>query len=138
LTSDHRVGPGDDYLSIESARFEGRVTVSVHADDDLLAVMVPGFLLQPLVENAIRHGIAPRLSGGHIEVTARRDGSIVKLRVRDNGVGLPPGWQLQANAGVGLGNVSSRLEHLYEQRDLLRIAPAAAGGVDVQLDVPLT
>jgi len=128
----------DDYLSIESARFEGRITVSVHADDDLLEVKVPGFLLQPLVENAIRHGVAPRLSGGHIEVTARRDGSMVKLRVRDDGVGLPPGWQLQQHAGVGLSNVATRLEHLYGQRDLLRIAPVAAGGVDVQLDVPLT
>jgi len=128
----------DDYLSIESARFEGRITVSVHAEDDgLLDAKVPGFLLQPLVENAIRHGVAPRLSGGRIEVTATRNGSSIKLRVRDDGVGLPAGWQLQQHAGVGLSNVASRLEHLYGQRDLLRVVPGAAGGVDVQLDVPL-
>ena len=128
----------DDYLAIESARFEGRITVSVHAEDDVLEAKVPGFVLQPLVENAIRHGVAPRVSGGHIEVTVRREGSQVRLRVRDNGVGLPPGWELQQNAGVGLRNVASRLEHLYGQADLLRIAPLAAGGVDVQLAVPLT
>jgi two-component system LytT family sensor kinase len=127
----------DDYLAIESARFEGRMTVSVHADDELLDAMVPGFLLQPLVENAIRHGVAPRLSGGHVEVTARREGSVLKLRVRDNGVGLAAGWQLQQNAGVGLSNVASRLEHLYGRTDLLRMTAVQEGGVEVQLDLPL-
>lgn len=127
----------DDYLAIESARFEGRIAVSVHVDDDLLDVRVPSFLFQPLVENAIRHGVAPRLSGGHVEVTATRDGSDLKLRVRDNGVGLSAGWQFQRDAGVGLRNVASRLEHLYGRTDLLRIAPIASGGVDVQLDLPL-
>ena len=83
----------DNYLAIESARFEGRITISVHADDDLLCVNVPSFLLQPLVENAIRHGVAPRLSGGHVDVTATRVDSVLKLRVRDDGVGLCPGWE---------------------------------------------
>jgi two-component system, LytTR family, sensor kinase len=127
----------DDYLAIESARFEGRITVSVHAEDGLLDIMVPSFLLQPLVENAIRHGVAPRLSGGHVEVTAARNGSMLKLRVRDNGVGLTPDWRLDRNSGVGLGNVISRLEHLYGQRDLLHIAAVASGGVEVQLDLPV-
>ena len=66
----------DDFLAIESARFEGRLHVSVRADDDLLPVMVPSFLLQPLVENAIRHGVGPRLSGGRVEITA--DGRAVR------------------------------------------------------------
>ena len=86
----------DDYLAIESARFEGRMHVSVRADDDLLPVMVPSFLLQPLVENAIRHGVGPRLSGGRVEVTATGAPSALSLRVRDDGVGLPPDWQLRA------------------------------------------
>lgn len=127
----------DDYLAIESARFEGRITVSVHAADDVLDAMVPGFLLQPLVENAIRHGVAPRLSGGHIEVSAIRNGSMLKLRVRDNGVGLTPGWQFETNAGVGLRNATSRLEQLYGRSDHLQIAPLVSGGVEIQLDLPL-
>jgi sensor histidine kinase YesM len=127
----------DDYLAIESARFEERITVAVRADDDALDVMVPSFLLQPLVENAIRHGVAPRLSGGHVEVTASRNGSRLTVRVRDNGVGIPQDWTLQGNAGVGLGNVVSRLEHLYGKRDLLRIARVPSGGIEVQLDLPL-
>ena len=127
----------DDYLAIESARFEGRITVTVRVDDDLLDSMVPSFLLQPLVENAIRHGVGPRLSGGHVEVTGVRDGSILKLRVRDNGIGLKPDWQLGQNGGVGLLNVASRLEHLYSRKDLLRVVPIASGGVEVQLDLPM-
>jgi hypothetical protein len=127
----------DDYLSIESARFEGRIVVTVDVDDELLDVMVPSFLLQPLVENAIRHGVGPRLSGGHVEVTARREDSVLKLRVRDDGVGLKPGWELGQNGGVGLLNVASRLEHLYSRSDLLRVASVPAGGVEVQLDLPV-
>jgi signal transduction histidine kinase len=127
----------DDYLAIESARFEGRITVSVRADDDLLNAIVPSFLLQPLVENAIRHGVAPRLSGGHVDVSAAGDGSVLTLTVRDDGVGLTPGWRLDRNAGVGLVNVASRLEQLYGRSDLLRIVPMPGGGVEVQVDLPL-
>jgi LytS/YehU family sensor histidine kinase len=127
----------DDYLAIESARFEDRMTVAVHVDDGLLDVPVPGFLLQPIVENAIRHGIAPRVAGGHVEVTAARDGSTLTLRVRDNGVGLPAGWTLREHAGVGLRNVASRLEHVYGRGGLLHVSRTAEGGVDVRIDVPL-
>jgi two-component system, LytTR family, sensor kinase len=127
----------DDYLAIESARFEERMTVAVDADDAVLDALVPSFLLQPLVENAIHHGIAPRLSGGHLSVTARREGSRLELRVRDNGVGLASGWQFERDAGVGLTNVATRLEYLYSQRDLMKILPLDSGGVEVQLDLPL-
>jgi signal transduction histidine kinase len=127
----------DDYLAIESARFEGRISVSVKVDESLLDVMVPSFLLQPLVENAIRHGVAPRVSGGRVEVTASRHGRMVAVRVRDDGVGLPPGWQFEKDAGVGLRNVASRLEHLYGSAGLVRVASAPDGGVDVQMDLPI-
>jgi signal transduction histidine kinase len=126
----------DDYLAIESARFEERMTVRVHVEDDLLDTPVPSFLLQPIVENAIRHGIAPRLAGGGVEVSATRTGSTLTLRVRDNGVGLPAGWQLPRDGGVGLKNVAARLEHLYGAAATLRIEPAAGGGVDVQIVLP--
>jgi signal transduction histidine kinase len=126
----------DDYLAIESARFEGRLHVSVRADDDLLAVLVPSFLLQPLVENAIRHGVGPRLSGGRVDVSATGDRSTIRIRVRDDGMGLEPGWDLQRDAGVGLRNVAARIEHLYGRPGLLRLVPLAAGGVEVQIDLP--
>ena len=127
----------DDYLAIELARLEGRLTVAVRADDELLDEQVPSFLLQPLVENAIRHGIAPRLSGGHIDVSITRNGSALQVTVRDNGVGLPAAWRLERDAGIGLQNVASRLEHLYRRRDLLRLTPGAKGGVEVRIEIPL-
>ncbi len=127
----------DDYLAIESARFEGRITVSVTADDSVLDVMVPSFLFQPLVENAIRHGVATRAAGGRVDVSAEQRGSMLALRVRDDGVGLPADWQLDRDAGVGLGNIASRLEHLYGRTDLLRLVPRPSGGVDVQLELPV-
>jgi two-component system, LytTR family, sensor kinase len=127
----------DDYLAIELARLEGRLIVSVHADDHLLGERVPSFLLQPLVENAIRHGITPRVSGGLVDVVIARSDSTLTVRVRDKGVGLPPGWHFERDAGVGLQNIASRLEHLYRRKDLLRIAPNASGGVDVRIDLPL-
>lgn len=126
----------DDYLAIESARFEERMVIRVEVDDGLLDLRVPGFLLQPIVENAIRHGIAPRLAGGTVEVSATRTGSILTLRVRDNGIGLPAGWQLSRDDGVGLKNVAARLEHLYGGAATLRIEPAQGGGVDVGIDLP--
>jgi two-component system LytT family sensor kinase len=126
----------DDFLAIESARFEGRLQVSVRADDDLLPRMVPAFLLQPLVENAIRHGVGTRLSGGHVEVFVTRSGAGLQIRVRDDGVGLPPGWNFERDAGVGLRNVSARLGHLYGRPGLIRLEPRTSGGLDVEIDVP--
>ena len=126
----------DNFLAIESARFEGRLHVSVQADDDLLPVMVPSFLLQPLVENAIRHGVGARLSGGRVEIAATGTPSALVVRVRDDGVGLPPGWSFERDAGVGLRNVAARLEHLYGRPGLLRVSSPASGGVEIQIDMP--
>jgi sensor histidine kinase YesM len=126
----------DDYLAIESARFEGRIAVTVDADDGILDHPVPGFVLQPLVENAIRHGVAPRLSGGCVEVTATNSGPLLLLRVRDDGLGLPEDWSVATHAGVGLRNVASRLEHIYRRKDLLTVAPRPGGGVEVTVAVP--
>lgn len=137
VTLDQELTFLDDYLAIESARYEGRITVSVQAADDLLPLRVPGFLLQPLVENAIRHGVSKRLTGGHVKVTASREGPNLRLRVQDNGAGLPVDWQFPLDAGIGLRNIASRLEHLYGRTDLMQIAPLIPEGVEVIITVPL-
>jgi two-component system, LytTR family, sensor kinase len=128
----------DDYLQIESARFDGRITVAVDAAVDLLDARVPSFVLQPLVENAIRHGVAPRASGGHVHVAATRTRSVLALSVEDNGVGLPSGWRFPRDAGVGLRNLAARLQHLYGRDELVGIAPLAMGGTAVRIELPLT
>ena len=136
----------DDYLGIERARFGDRLAIAVRADDGALGALVPGFLLQPLVENAIKHGVGPRAAGGHVEVDVRRttghprgdrshDDRLV-LRVRDDGVGLPAGWELAAHAGVGLSNVAGRLQALYPGRHCVRVGPAPGGGVLAEVDLP--
>ncbi len=123
--------------AIESVRFEDRITVSVRADDAALEAVVPSFLLQPLVENAIRHGVGPRLSGGHIVVTAAREDARLCLRVRDNGLGLSPDWRTRRDAGVGLRNAAARLDQLYPRSHVFDVAPHADGGVEIRLDLPL-
>jgi two-component system, LytTR family, sensor kinase len=128
----------DDYLAIESVRFEGRIAVSVRAEDDTLDAMVPSFLLQPLVENAIRHGVGPRLSGGRINVTAARENGHLRLQVCDDGLGLATDWTTRRDAGVGLRNTAARLEQLYPQTHTFRVeAGPSARGVDVAIELPL-
>ena len=78
-----------------------------------MTAAVPTFLLQPLVENAIRHGTSRLSASGTLEVSAWRSGDRLHVRVRDNGPGLPDGWSLERNTGIGLGNTRARLEHLY-------------------------
>jgi LytS/YehU family sensor histidine kinase len=80
---------------------------------DALGVLVPNFLLQPLVENAVRHGIAPHARNGHIKVAAAREPSALLLRITDSGDGVPEHRLTLLNQGVGLANTRARLEHLY-------------------------
>jgi sensor histidine kinase YesM len=127
----------DAYLGIERARFEDRLTVTVNADDDALAAQMPAFLLQPLVENAIKHGIVRRASSGRVDVTARVDGNELALRVADDGVGLPANWRLDDNAGVGLRNATERLARLYPGTHRFEISDAPTGGVIVDIRIPL-
>jgi sensor histidine kinase YesM len=126
----------ESYLGIERARFEDRLTVEVRADAAARRARVPAFLLQPLVENAIKHGIVRRTAAGRVDVEARREGGVLLLRVRDDGVGLPGGWRLDRDAGVGLRNAAERLERLYPRAHRFEVAPAPGGGVEVVVELP--
>jgi len=123
------------YLEIEQARLGPRLTVRIDVDPETLDAAVPNLLLQPLVENAVRHGIAPKRGPGMIEVVGRRDGDRLRLRVRDTGVGLTNG--APSKLGLGLGNTRARLQHLYGEAHSFTIAPAPGGpGVEVSLELP--
>jgi len=131
----------DAYLDIERARFEDRLTVTVAIDEGAAEARVPAFLLQPLVENAIKHGITQRATSGSVDVDVRvatdgDAGALLRVRVRDDGVGLPPGWRIDSHGGVGLRNVAARLDALYAERHRFRVGPAAGGGVLVEIDLP--
>ena len=123
------------YLEIERMRFPDRLSVDFDVPDDLLATPVPHFILQPLVENAVRYGISPRSEPGRIEVRARREGDGIHIEVWNDGSrlavnGTPP------REGVGLATTRARLEKLYQERGRLAIRNAERGGVSVTLSLP--
>jgi signal transduction histidine kinase len=104
------------YVDIEQTRFGDRLTVDMHIDPETLDAQVPQLLLQPLVENAIRHGVAPNSRPGWISIHASRRGDDLTIEVRDSGNGLPPERLVALNRGVGLDNTRARLEHMYRSR----------------------
>jgi LytS/YehU family sensor histidine kinase len=126
----------DKYLEIERTRFGERLRVSTAVQPETLDAAVPTLLLQPLVENAIRHGIAPKIGGGRLEVAARRDGASLVLTVRDDGAGLTKAKREALNTGVGLSNTRSRLEHLYRDRFRFEFAEPPGGGLIITIVLP--
>jgi signal transduction histidine kinase len=128
----------DHYVAIQRVRFGDRMEIIIDADPDALCARVPSMLLQPLVENAIRHGIEKRVSNGRIVVTAFKAENQLELHVVDNGVGLPRQWQLGASAGHGLRVTIERLQALYPQcgEDCLTVSRRDAGGTDVVIHIP--
>ena len=126
----------DTYLAIERLRFEDRLTVDVQATADVRDALVPSFLLQPLVENAIRHGINAQMRGGHIRVDVHREARQLVLTVEDNGAGLPAAWRLEDHGGVGLLNTAQRLEELYGSTHAFEVSGALDEGVCVRIALP--
>ncbi len=124
------------YLAIERVHFGERLAVLVDIEAGADRVLVPSLLLQPLVENAIRHGIAPRAAGGQVAVTARLDGDRLALRIEDDGVGLPTEGPARLPSGVGTRNVQARLERLYGVEQRMEFAPRPGGGLIVALSLP--
>jgi two-component system, LytTR family, sensor kinase len=124
------------YLDIEQIRFRDRLKVVVDADPETLDARVPYLILQPLVENSIRHGIAPRTTVGRVVIGARRIAGALHLTVRDDGSGLPPGMKAGEGRGVGLANVSARLRQLYGEDASFEVVNAEDGGVVAQIVVP--
>jgi signal transduction histidine kinase len=124
------------YVALQRVRFMDRLSVSYAIEPGCAACEVPTLLLQPLVENAFRHGIARRVGACTIDVSARVDGGRLRIRIRDDGAGLPAGFDLQAGAGVGLRNTQSRLERSYGTAASLAIASPPGGGTDVEIAMP--
>jgi two-component system, LytTR family, sensor kinase len=127
----------EKYLEIERTRFGDRLTVDMQIDPETLDVCVPNLILQPLVENAIRHGIAPRLGGGRLLIVARRTGDRLWMMVRDNGPGISQAKLDAFNRGVGLSNTRSRLLHLYPDAHRFEFHEPSDGGLAVTIEIPV-
>jgi two-component system LytT family sensor kinase len=125
------------FLEVEEIRLGGRLRVEWAIAPEAHGAWVPHMVLQPLVENAIKHGLAAREEGGRVEVSARRRGPWLVLEVRDDGVGLDEAARRSApGGGIGTANTRARLAHLYGDRHALEIAPAEGGGTRVSLRLP--
>lgn len=125
------------YLEIERIRFADRLTVQMDIEPQTLDARLPNLILQPIVENAIRHGIAPRTSPGRIEIEARRLNGTLQVQVTDNGRGLSDSSSgAIVKEGVGLANTQARLKQLYGDNQRLDLANAASGGLTVILEIP--
>lgn len=129
----------EQYLEIERTRFGDRLTIEFEVDPETLDARVPNLILQPLVENAIRHGVAPRAEPGWIGVRTARSDADLRVTIEDDGPGLVTAAGTtagRAGGGVGLANCRARLRQLYGDRARLDLGPAPAGGLLVSLRIP--
>ena len=126
------------YLEIERIRFQNRLVTRIDLAPETLQARVPNLILQPIVENAIRHGIAPRSTPGLIEIDAKQLGNKLRIQVRDNGPGLSD-HRTSVNLfkkGLGLANTETRLERLYGADHLFDLSNSPEGGLIVTLEIP--
>jgi LytS/YehU family sensor histidine kinase len=121
------------YLEIEQTRFQDRLRVRLDVDPSVLDASVPNLILQPLVENAIRHGVAPRASAGQVDIFARRSGETLFIEIRDDGEGPRSG----SGERVGLTNTRRRLEQIYGRNGLFELCTGERGTV-ASLTLPLS
>lgn len=139
VTLDRELSLLQNYLDIQSVRFGDKVRVKFNVEDGLDRAFVPSLILQPLVENAIRHGIGPRASGGNIGITIRRHDDKLSIDIVDDGVGLTSRRSRERSRGTGLGlaNTATRLNHLYQENHGFETGPGSDGGFTVHLRLPL-
>lgn len=124
------------YTEIEQVRFGDRLRLTWDVVPEVLDAVVPHMLLQPLIENAIKHALEVRSDAGKITVTARRDGDMLCLNIRDDGPGLES-VSPRRGTGLGIANVRSRLVQLYGDRHAFRLSNAPGGGTEVVIELPL-
>lgn len=123
------------YLDIQKARFSDRLQFHVDVPAELLPAQVPSLILQPMVENAVKHGIAQRVQGGEIRIAASRTDGRLTLRVYNDGPALPAGWE-QSPSGIGILNVRTRLRNLYGDACEMSMRNQRPGGVEASISLP--
>ena len=128
----------DHYVAIQKIRFGDSLRIETHIAPEVKYALVPCLIVQPLVENSIRHGISRRASGGEVTVSAKRVGERVEIRIIDDGVGLPSGWKLENSAGLGLSVTRERLDGLYPNGShRFAVTRRVGGGTEVEISLPL-
>ena len=127
----------DDYLSIELVRFGDKLRVEKHIDPATLDMLVPSMLLQPLIENSIKHGISGKIDGGRITIRTAQNNGRLSIEVEDDGVGIPEADLAGIlNKGIGVSNVRERLKVLYNQDYRMLIDSQPGRGTRIEIEVP--
>jgi sensor histidine kinase YesM len=124
------------YVEIQQVRFSDRLYVSIDLDPATLDLRVPTLSIQPLVENAVRHGMTPRVARTHIRVRSALADARLRLDVEDDGAGLPPNWAIDTATGTGLRNLRDRLHAVYGPAAIVAVGPSASGGTLATLHLP--
>jgi len=128
----------DHYVAIQKIRFAENLRIEIQVAPDVKYALVPSLILQPLVENAIRHGVSRRASGGIVTVLVEHEANQVHIRITDDGVGLPPGWTLETSSGTGLSVTQERIRGLHPHGDSrFSVRPRTGGGTEVEISLPL-
>lgn len=141
-SSAHQVSLGEEmeflrkYLDIQKVRFADRLQLTVDVPAELLVAQVPSLILQPIVENAIKHGIARRAQGGEVQIRAQRMNGSLRLIVANDGPPLPSNWEQQS--GIGISNMRRRLRSLYGPEFTFDVTDRIPGGVEVSISVPFS
>jgi two-component system LytT family sensor kinase len=125
-----------NYLAIESQRYKDRLTINWHLDESLNKLAVPSFVLQPIVENAFKHGISNNLGHSVLEISTQRKDDYIELEVFNTGSKLPDNWEFQKDKGIGLANTSARLMKLYKE-EIRIIITEKEEGITVGLRLPI-
>ena len=129
----------DEYLHIETVRFGPQLRVEKHIHPDTLDVIVPSLILQPLVENSIKHGLSPKVGGGRITITSTRHRGYAVIEVVDDGLGMTPDQLEHAlGEGIGLSNVNERLRTIYGAHYALRLSSVPGQGTSISIEIPET
>jgi sensor histidine kinase YesM len=126
----------EQYLVVERARFPDRLSFEIDADAAARESLVPHLLLQPLVENAVRHGLAGKITAGRVVVTARVEGDKLVITIEDDGVGIDRGVVADNGGGVGIANTRSRLSIMYGSGAKFEVIPGPAGGTICRITIP--
>jgi two-component system LytT family sensor kinase len=127
----------EKYIEIQRLRFSDRLRVDLDVPAELLAAQVPSLILQPLVENALKHGIAKRAQGGDIRISATRSNGSLVLSVYNDGAGVSPGWE-KSTCGIGIPNLRTRLHSLYGQRSQFSLQNETPHGVRANVSLPFS
>ena len=125
-----------DYCEIQRLRFADRLSIRTEIDSDTLDALVPSMIFEPLLENAMNHGIASRCGPGIVEVIAKRDEGALRLEVRDSGPGFNANENKSVGRGIGLNNTRARLQNLYGSSHELKVGDAPGGGTIVEVCIP--